>query len=82
MPTLRPAFFATAATDSIRVPSGRIPSMPLSVFSPQAIAVAAAAESVTTLFALFVAVSVRRARWFIASSPRPVRFEKSSAIRR
>ena len=38
------------------MPSGFRPSVPLSAFSPQAIAVAAAAESVTTAFAARVRV--------------------------
>ena len=56
MPTFMPLLFATSATDSIRRPSGMTPSAPLLDFSPHAIAVAAAAESVISAFALAVRV--------------------------
>ena len=56
MPTFMPLLFATSATDSRRFVEGPTPSLPLSVFAPQAIAVAAAAESVIMELALFVLV--------------------------
>ena len=46
IPTFLPERLATSATDATGVPSGATPIMQLSVFTPQAIAVAAAAESV------------------------------------
>ena len=69
MPTFMPRFFANSATDSRRRPSGATPSAPLFAFSPQAIAVAAAAESVTIAFAERVRVELWCRRAFIASGP-------------
>ena len=57
IPTLRPEFLATLATDVrlfLRVAS--IPIQPLTVFSPQAIAVPLAAESVINSVADLVVV--------------------------
>ena len=80
MPTFMPRFFANSATDSRRRPSGATPSAPLFAFSPQAIAVAAAAESVTRESAEQVRVTAENGNAFIASEPLPILRENSSAI--
>ena len=56
IPTFIPFLCAISATDSSLAPSGATPSEPLFAFSPQAIAVAAAAESVMSAFAARVRV--------------------------
>ena len=82
MPTFMPRFFASSATDSRRRPSGVMPSAPLFAFSPHAMAVAAAAESVITAFAARVRVVHWQGSAFIASGPVPVaRLNSSATIR-
>ncbi len=82
MPTAFPALCATSATDSSRRSCGSTPIAPLNVFSPHAIAVAAAAESVTSEDDEHVRVVACCDSWFIARFPRPLFTENSFAVMR